>query len=415
MTEMIRDPQFNAIATNWTLSDAIVINSTQRPGGKALNIGWQAKQVIKEGVLTARATYKLQVRARMEAGGSALAAIKFKTAVYENFRTFEVKVTGKDWTTYELTFVAPFFTRCEVTVTSSGGRCHVDSISMQDTAAKVLTQPITSLVGSHVPAGYELVFNDEFEGGELDRTKWHTRTIYNNGTGDTLNDEQQFYRDNNNHIVRDGALELTAHKVKDLPADPKNGVFPKNYESGMIRSDATFHWGYYEARVWMPPGIGCAPAFWLNSDVSEKGALSWPPEIDIFEFVNNGVEDKANMLHSGCVHTKNYPGKYYWVNPKFNKQWTFWPADYNFTEGWHTIGMEWDWDNVKVFVDGGAIYARQMTWKYNNGDLAGPAHVILNLAIGGQWAGRHGVDDTAFPQCLKVDWVRVWKKLPIVK
>jgi hypothetical protein len=35
----------------------------------------------------------------------------------------------------------------------------------------------------------------------------------------------------------------------------------------------------------------------------------------------------------------------------------------------------------------------------------------LNLAIGGQWAGRYGIDDSAFPQALAIDWVRVYQKL----
>lgn len=403
MSEMIKDGKFEAVATNWILGDAIVINSSQRPGGKALNIGWQAKQALKEGYLKPKVTYILKVRARMEIGGFATASVNFKTTNYETYRTNEVKITGTTWTTYELVFVAPMFTRADVAITSGGGRCHVDSISLDETTARVLTQPITSTVGSYVPAGYTLVFNDEFEGGQLDRTKWHTRTIYSNGTGDYLNDEQQRYRDNNNHIVQNSALELTARKV----ANNANGI---NYESGLVRSDATFHWGYLEARVWMPPGVGCSAAFWLNSDVSDKGKLSWPPEIDIFEFVNNGVEDKPNMIHNGVVSTPKNPATWYWTQPKFNKQYGFWPAAYNFTEGWHTVGLEWDWDNARTIVDGTLVSVRKSPWKYDDGTLGAPAHIILNLAIGGQWAGRHGVDDTKFPQALKVDWIRVYQK-----
>jgi hypothetical protein len=46
------------------------------------------------------------------------------------------------------------------------------------------------------------------------------------------------------------------------------------------------------------------------------------------------------------------------------------------------------------------------------GGTSTTAHVLLNLAIGGQWAGRYGIDDAAFPQALAVDWVRVYRKRP---
>jgi beta-glucanase (GH16 family) len=38
-----------------------------------------------------------------------------------------------------------------------------------------------------------------------------------------------------------------------------------------------------------------------------------------------------------------------------------------------------------------------------------PFQMILNLAIGGDWAGAKGIDDAALPQRLEVDYVRVWQ------
>ncbi|WP_377827868.1 hypothetical protein ACFKHW_27000 [Bradyrhizobium lupini] len=52
------------------------------------------------------------------------------------------------------------------------------------------------------PAGWDLVFSDEFNGVELDRTKWATRYIYNNETMDYFTDEVQRYRDN--HVLSGG-------------------------------------------------------------------------------------------------------------------------------------------------------------------------------------------------------------------
>ena len=38
--------------------------------------------------------------------------------------------------------------------------------------------------------------------------------------------------------------------------------------------------------------------------------------------------------------------------------------------------------------------------------------MILNLAIGGDWAGSKGIDDAAMPQRFEVDYVRVWGQIP---
>src|SRR6266511_229358 len=48
-------------------------------------------------------------------------------------------------------------------------------------------------------AGWRLVFEDNFDGTELDRAVWATRYIYNDGTLDKLNDEQERYEDHHNH------------------------------------------------------------------------------------------------------------------------------------------------------------------------------------------------------------------------
>jgi hypothetical protein len=37
--------------------------------------------------------------------------------------------------------------------------------------------------------------------------------------------------------------------------------------------------------------------------------------------------------------------------------------------------------------------------------------MILNVAVGGNWGGAMGVDDSVFPATLEVDYVRVYKFL----
>ena len=37
-----------------------------------------------------------------------------------------------------------------------------------------------------------------------------------------------------------------------------------------------------------------------------------------------------------------------------------------------------------------------------------PFYLILNLAMGGDWAAANGIDDAALPQRMEVDYVRVY-------
>lgn len=246
-----------------------------------------------------------------------------------------------------------------------------------------------------VSGGWELVFSDEFDGNKLDRTKWATRYLYNNETMDHFTDENQRYRDN--HVVSGGVLSLVAKKMEGTNL----------FESAMIRSHRTFYYGYYEARVFLPNAKGVFPAFWLEADYDIDGKTWHPPEADIFEFVINGVEDKANSLHSNVIGPFNEK-QYTYVDRNFLAKFQNLYASEDLNLGWHTAGYVWAPDKVSFFWDGKLIYTRNYQWLRKDGQLGPPAHVDLNFAVGGsKWAGRHGIDDSAFPQAFKIDYVRV--------
>lgn len=266
-----------------------------------------------------------------------------------------------------------------------------------------------------VPKGYEKVFADEMTDPSLDTSKWWTRYIYENGKLDTLNDERQLFREDRNHIMTGNTLELTAYHQPDLK--PPRFL----YRSGMIRSKMTFKYGYFEARLKMPKGLGVWPCFWLNSDADANGTIKWPPEIDICEFVNNGKDDRVNMMHVATIakNSKTQNGKEIWDNtllhahPKLKTTGTggHYHAPFSFPDDFHVFSALWDTDDtVALFIDGELIMKRKYKWVYPDKTAAGYAHVLLNLSIGGKWAGRYGIDDTAFPQAFEIDYVRVYQK-----
>ena len=172
----------------------------------------------------------------------------------------------------------------------------------------------------------------------------------------------------------------------------------------MIRSKTTFKQGYFETRVKMPRGVGSWPAFWYLPETP-----GWPPEVDIFEFVNNGVDDKINMLHTGVIDRGAQAATF--MSPsELQHAVDVLDRAVRLPDDFHVIGAVWDGDTETEYVDGQRIVQRGYKWVHEDGSDAGHAHLIFNLAIGGNWAGRYGVDNAAFPQALEIDYVRVYQK-----
>jgi beta-glucanase (GH16 family) len=408
--EILQNPSFDADLQAWSIQDAgstALVPSEIRAGKQALRVGSDVTQRLLVGKLEPGKSYSLIVSARVLGAGNGELALVFREPIRnETFRTFKAAVTSTSYTDVRLDFTVPAYSGVvDLVLKVDGAPFTVDSASLKMRSDIVQTEPILSTVGSTVPEGYALAFNDEFNGTQLNRSKWFTRYMYSNETLDRLNDEQQRYRDNDNHQVANGVLSLVARKVGTT--DP-SGI---NYESGMVRSDWTAHYGYYEARVKMPGGKGAWAAFWLDADVAADGLTGWPPEIDIFEFVNDGLYETLNMIHSNVHVAAPAASVATFSDPAWNEQWQYWMAPYNFNDGWHTVGVEWTPDTATTYIDGRKIVSRGSNWLRPDGLAAGPAHILLNLAIGGSWAGRNGVDDTAFPQALQIDWVRAYKKV----
>jgi beta-glucanase (GH16 family) len=406
-TELVENGDFAAGVEGWLAAGAPAeaVPSELRVGGNSLLVHSATTRKWVAGTLTPGRSYRLEFMARSPDAREGTVAVKFRELHNNTIRTFEERVASPTFRRYSVEFTAPTFTGLsELALAPGGGGMMVDSASVRMIAALPETEPVVSWAGSFVPSGYALVFNDEFNGTELDRRKWFTKYIYGSETLDRLNDENERYADDDeHHRVSGGVLRLVATR-KTLTQF--NGV---NYDSALIRSDWTVRYGFLEARVKMPAGLGVFPAFWLNSDVSETGRLTWPPEVDIFEFVNNGKDDRSNMLHM-ALGSAIPAGHFSYVDHSFSTSNNDYFAPFAFGDGWHTIGAEWTPESVTTYVDGLKVFTKEFQWVYKDGTPAGPAHVILNLAIGGHWAGRYGIDDSAFPQALQVDWVRVYQK-----
>lgn len=243
----------------------------------------------------------------------------------------------------------------------------------------------------NTPAGYTLVWQDEFNEGSVPDPKSWTHEVKGSGW---VNHELQNYvsgktpKGQRVTEITDGNLLINC-----LKEDGK--VY-----SGRIYGNVKTGWkyGYVEASICLPSGKGTWPAFWMMP-VNFK---SWPHdgEIDIMEEVGYHRDYVSSSLHAdGHVHSNN---------TQVTKEVYCKGAEGEF----HTYGMEWTPDYFQFYVDGKkTLYYKNpgtgvVDWPYD-----APFYVIFNLAWGGDWGGSQGVDESALPVTMKVDYVRVFQKL----
>ncbi len=235
------------------------------------------------------------------------------------------------------------------------------------------------------PDGYELDWNDEFDGITLG-TDW-VHEVKNAGW---VNNEKQNYVDDHDvTVVCDGTLKITCKK--------ENG---KIY-SGRIYGKKTTGWkyGWVEARIKLPKGKGTWPAFWMMPVNESDG---WPTcgEIDIMEEVGYHPNYTSSSIHCYSYnHTKG--------TQKTAERYTVGAED-----DFHVYALEWTENYIQTYVDGIPLLhfdndgkGNKNTWPFNK-----EFYVILNLAWGGDWGGAQGVDESALPTTMEVDYVRVYHK-----
>lgn len=289
--------------------------------------------------------------------------------------------------------------------------------------------PPVAAPSDYHPSSMTLIFGDEFNGTQLDRSKWCTRyqfgggpdlqvpdagcvTAQWSGTLDRLNDEQQRYVDFNRtgqtmHVVSNGVLTLRATKT---------GKTDYPYESAMIRSKMVFAPTsttrlYMTARMRLADVVGTWPAFWLAPSVKSDGTTSASSEIDMMEGPLNRTTETAEIIRLGSQphHGTTIPwGTVSYAAPGYDPVRMYWHASSSLRSRWLEIGVNWSDSDVCYFIDGLKVACEPYEWSFSLEQYTSPAHLLLNLAIGGNWAGRDGIDDARFPTGFEIDHVRVY-------
>jgi beta-glucanase (GH16 family) len=252
---------------------------------------------------------------------------------------------------------------------------------------------------SAVPASYRLVWSDEFDvAGLPDATKWSYDTE-RNFLG-WYNNELQYYAAarSENSRVENGRLIITARR-EDLAGLGLTDWSGQRYSSARLITRDKIGWnrGYFEIRAKLPCGRGSWPAIWTLSSPPQN---AWPDdgEIDIMEHVG---------FDQGVVHGTVHTGAYNHTRGNHRSNRVTLPDVCN---EFHRYQLHWTATRITVGVDD------QHYFQYSNDNSGNaqwpfdsPQYLILNIAVGGDWGGQMGVDDSIWPVQMEVDYVRVYQ------
>ncbi len=235
--------------------------------------------------------------------------------------------------------------------------------------------------------GYNIVFEDEFEGDSLNTDVWEYR-----GSGP----RRGGYNAESQVKVENGNLIITGEYLTD-------GQYGEGWYTGMIKLKERYCKGYLEIRCIVNNDPGFWSAFWLQADSPYTASVSkggiGGAEIDIFESLSYGdfigSDSVAQTVHCAGVdgvqegfqscNLGNFYGK-------------------NIYTEYNTYGLEWTDDEYIFYING--VETRRTS--FGNGVSEVPEDVIVSLEIPD--AETLGVlDKDTYKTEYIVDYVRIYQ------
>lgn len=236
----------------------------------------------------------------------------------------------------------------------------------------------------------QLVWSDEFDyTGLPDNAKWG----YDVGGHGWGNNELQYYTENRseNARVENGKLIIEAHK---------ENFMAKEFTSARLKTKYKGDWKYgrMEIKAKLPGGKGSWPAIWMLPTDQMYG--EWPAsgEVDIMEYV--GYD--PGVIH-GTVHNQAYN---HGIGTQVGQSFSVPDAESSF----HVYAIEWSDAKIDFFVDQTKYFTFTSSADWKEWPFDKRFHLLLNIAVGGDWGGAQGVDPSIFPIKMEVDYVRIYQE-----
>jgi len=249
--------------------------------------------------------------------------------------------------------------------------------------------------------GFKIIWADEFNSeGKPSSQNW------NYETGFIRNLEEQIYTKRKKNIrVNKGNLEIIA--LREKYRNRKYDLNIKNYRINTPYAEYTsasintkdkfeFKYGRVEVRAKLPKGLGVWPAIWMLGANFDEIDYPKAGEIDIMEHVGKEPDKiHATVHYSGSKGIKSDGGT---------------QTISDLSKDFHVYSVSWSPEKIEFLIDNAVFHSFNIeeAGKENN-PFRKPFYLIINLALGGNWAGKPNPD--IFPQKFLIDYVRVYKKL----
>lgn len=260
---------------------------------------------------------------------------------------------------------------------------------------------------------FELVWSDEFNGTEVDQSKWGFVWWETMRKGGYWHEDMVSVRDGNLVISAQYLTEPLENRYYDNWHDVINfEEYKPGWYTGIVTTQGKYEqcYGYFEVRCMLPAATGMWSAFWMMNDkvVNVDGSGQDGTEVDIFEsmyykdnwwgndsvisgIVYDGYGDATQNASIGRVFVENDP----------------------YTE-YNTYGLEWSKDEYIFYLNG------VETGRIDKGGVSqSPEYLILSCEFSGnngvQNSDRHGTGEIGktpeenWPAEFVVDYVRCYQ------
>jgi len=251
----------------------------------------------------------------------------------------------------------------------------------------VFDMPIRPLGDELDLTGYSLVFEDEFDGTELNTDVWEYR-----GSGPRrggFNAESQVK-------LEDGKMIMTGEYQTD-------GMYGEGWYTAMIKLKERYCKGYFEISCILNEGSGYWSAFWLQADAPYTASISkggiGGAEIDIMESYNDETHKRYESIGQ-TIHCAGVGGE----QEGYQSERLGYYKGNNIHQEYNTYGVMWT-DEEYIFYVNGVETARS---SFGDGVSEVKEDVIVSLEIPDETQLAALDKDTYHTEYI-VDYVRIYQ------